>query len=295
MLGGAKWLGHGIVLFVRSLYDRIPWGRVFHFLDDLWLVFGLIVVPVIVLLAPLLIMGVVFVIATSSVTGGLQGEPYSAVSAAVFHEIWPWSNISEGERLILNRVGDPFILCASFGLLYLPWAKFLIDWYRNRNGVVSTRRAGANMTRRRMARTLCHEFSCCEEIRIVSGTFGWFCENHEGREAFKALLAKSVDPTKLHIYSYRSKEEIAAKLKDISEADRQRFLELVRVDKSLVGLKLTIVSRLDDVRRAFFVCASPDGEGEEMVIVRDREYGRRLISLYLNYFPHANTLQEGCA
>lgn len=64
----------------------------------------------------------------------------------------------------------------------------------------------------------------------------------------------------------------------IADEKRRQFIDLVAFRPHMLGVKLTIITQ-QDYRQMYMIAGREDG-AEQTVIIRDRDYGRKLINTF---------------
>jgi len=189
--------------------------------------------------------------------------------------------LTPAERETVVAISQPLMLALSVIALLLPVVLLLKQKIDSHRAVVCCFTRSRTKNRRKTARELAKRFAAADDICIVSGDFSWFTDDGDaGLEALKAIVSRSdKGDHHLNIVSYKSIVEIERALSSIDAALRAKFLSLVRTAPHLKGMKVTIIN-CQDYRKLYMISGALDGESEQLVVVNDRDYGRKLINTF---------------
>jgi len=210
--------------------------------------------------------------------GDLRDQPVEI--AAFGSALWRYSTsqpLTEGDHTLIAVLSQPVILVVSVIVLFYPVFALVWGEVRKRTLVVETLVAKRRKNRLRTAERLSRDIKDASRVCIVSGNFSWFCENEAGLAAMKALVEHADHVTAI---SYKSIDEIRRGLQHVQDQSLvDQFAKMICCDARLRGVKLTIVERLGQ-RKLYMVSGTSDDSAEQLVIVKDVEYGRRLIDTF---------------
>lgn len=212
----------------------------------------------------------------------LAGQPMSfSAYVADLWNVFQTKRLAEGDAELLIAMSQSFVLLASVLVLFYPIYDALNNRLQNPYKVVETHTNQRHKNRHQTARTLAREFREADHVCIISGNYSWFKEDGDaGHAALRALMDHaSRGEDHLTLLTYKTREDVQKSLDGFDATLRDQFLSLLRVAPHMRGVKVTIV-RHSDYRKLFMIAGTQDGESEQLVTIKDKEYGRRLINTF---------------
>jgi hypothetical protein len=219
---------------------------------------------------------------TATLVRDAAGEAVSFhVYLTLFAKYLTSPSLGPDEREVVVGIAQPLVLALSVIALLLPVVLLLKQKIDSHRAVICCFTRSREKNRRKTARELAKRFATADDICIVSGDFSWFIEDGgAGLEALNAIVSKAGKGNHhLNIISYKSIEDVEKALDALDPALRAKFIGLVRTAPYLQGMKMTIIN-CQDYRKLYMISGAMDGEAEQMVVVNDRDYGRKLINTF---------------
>lgn len=243
----------------------------------------------IIIVSALLIITATVVMAIAVINTLLSGNAViRRTSLSVYwdigHRVISGTALKSSDVDLLVSVTQPLLMWIIIFTLIYPFY-LTLRVISDRSGTVATIKSAKSRNRSRNARELARQFNAADDIWMISGDYSWFCEDGvEGAKALSALALRATSrASHTWLITYKSREEVCTALKDVDEGVRSSIMSRLSSNPSLRGVKLTISATLGQ-RRLFMISPDDNGDREQVVIIRDRGFGSRIISTFQNLF-----------